>query len=146
MTITSLAHRCLHSFSSVHRTCSPLHWATKHSSFRQLTTAQAAVVDPRCTLCVSNASLLAQRQQLRSGLLRTSRGLQVQATEAEVTGQSCLLRSHSSAVGMQHLHQFWANLVCTEAVAVAGDWLEAQKLDIRVGRVLSAELHPDADR
>lgn len=34
----------------------------------------------------------------------------------------------------------------TEAVAVAGDWLEAQKLDIRVGKVLSAELHPDADR
>lgn len=34
----------------------------------------------------------------------------------------------------------------TEAVAVAGDWLEAQKLDIRVGRVVSAELHPDADR
>ena len=34
----------------------------------------------------------------------------------------------------------------SEAVAVAGDWLEAQKLDIRVGRVVSAELHPDADR
>ena len=34
----------------------------------------------------------------------------------------------------------------TEAVAVAGDWLEAQKLDIRVGRVVSVELHPDADR
>lgn len=34
----------------------------------------------------------------------------------------------------------------TEAVAVAGDWLEAQKLDIRVGKVISAELHPDADR
>lgn len=33
-----------------------------------------------------------------------------------------------------------------EAVAVAGDWLEAQKLDIRVGKVISAELHPDADR
>lgn len=34
----------------------------------------------------------------------------------------------------------------TEAVAVAGDWLEAQKLDIRVGKVVSAKLHPDADR
>ena len=33
-----------------------------------------------------------------------------------------------------------------EAVAVAGDWLEAQKLDIRVGKVISAELHPDAER
>lgn len=33
-----------------------------------------------------------------------------------------------------------------EAVAVAGEWLEAQKLDIRVGKVISAELHPDADR
>ena len=31
-------------------------------------------------------------------------------------------------------------------MAVAGDWLEAQKLDIRVGKVISAELHPDADR
>lgn len=29
---------------------------------------------------------------------------------------------------------------------MAGDWLEAQKLDIRVGKVISAELHPDADR
>ena len=36
--------------------------------------------------------------------------------------------------------------VLQEAVAVAGDWLEAQKLDIRVGKVISAELHPDADR
>ncbi|KAL3159555.1 hypothetical protein ABBQ38_009971 [Trebouxia sp. C0009 RCD-2024] len=117
MTVISVAGRCLYSLPSVHRSCSPLLWAIKQNSLRQLTTAQAAAFDSRCTLCVANSNWHAQRQQQKSGVLRPSRGMKVQATEAEVT----------------------------EAVAVAGDWLEAQKLDIRVGRVLSAELHPDAD-
>ena len=91
MAITSVTGRCLHSLPGVRRSYSPLLWAFKQSSLRQLTTAQAAVFDSRCSVCIANADWHARRQQQQSGVLRTLRGMRVQATEAEVTGQHTLL-------------------------------------------------------
>lgn len=85
MTITSVAGRCLQSVSAVRRTCSPLLWAVKHRSQCHLTKAQATIIDRPCTS--RTADWHARRQEQQTSLLRTSRGLRVQATEAEVTGQ-----------------------------------------------------------
>lgn len=89
MTITSVAGRCLQSVSTVRRSCSPLLWAVKRRGQCHLTKAQATIIDCPCTS--RTAKWHSRRQEQRTSLLRTSRGLRVQATEAEVTGQYTVL-------------------------------------------------------
>ena len=103
MTITSVAGRCLHSAAAVHGRCTPLLWAVKQSSLRQLTTAQATVLDSRCTFCTTNAEWNAERHMNQSSSIRTPRRVRVQATEAEVTGQYALVHpGYSSAAVCMH--------------------------------------------
>ncbi|DBA86016.1 TPA: hypothetical protein ACH3X1_005546 [Trebouxia sp. C0004] len=111
-----MTSRCLHSVSTVHRRCSPLLWTVRQSTSDPLTTAQTVRVAQACGCSPQPAARKTARQTPFHVCLK-HRSIATRATEAQVT----------------------------EAVAVAGDWLEAQKLDIRVGKVISAELHPDAD-
>ena len=102
----SMASRCLHSVSTVHRRCSPLLWTARQSTNDPLTTTQTVRIAQACG-CSPQPAARKTARQIPSHICSRLRSIATRATEAQVTGkhiqQRLTLQAHTHIVHIVHL-------------------------------------------
>ncbi len=96
----SMASRCLHSVSTVHRRCSPLLWTARQSTSQPMTPTQTVRTIQACG-CSPQPARKTTRQ-VPPHVCSEHRSVATRATEAQVTGEHIQQRLTCSPIHIQY--------------------------------------------